>query len=71
MSGWLKIPVYGALLGLLYHQTIIYLFSMWRREDFNYGYVIVPIVLYLLWEKRAEQKRCPQARHFKCPSASS
>ena len=58
MSGWLKIPVYGALLGLLYHQAITYLFTQWRKEDFNYGYAIVPIVLYLLWEKRAELKRC-------------
>jgi len=41
MSGWLNIPVYGALLGLLYHQAIVYLFSMWRKEDFNYGYVIM------------------------------
>ena len=55
----LNIPVYGALLGLLYHQAIVYLFSMWRREDFNYGYAILPIVLYLLWEKRAELKRYP------------
>jgi exosortase D (VPLPA-CTERM-specific) len=46
-------------MGLLYHQTIFYLFTIWRKEDFNYGYVILPIVLYLLWEKRAELKRCP------------
>jgi len=59
MSGWLNIPVYGVLLGLLYHQALVYLVGMWRKEDFNYGYVIVPIVLYLLWEKRAELKRSP------------
>jgi len=53
------IPIYGALLGLLYHQAIAYLFSMWGKEDFNYGYVILPIALYLVWEKRAELKRCP------------
>jgi len=55
----LIIPVYGALLGLLYHQAIAYLFGLWRREDFNYGYAILPIVLYLLWDKRAELKRYP------------
>jgi len=59
MSGWLNIPVYGALLGLLYHQALAYLLGMWGKEDFNYGYAILPIVLYLLWEKRAELKRYP------------
>jgi hypothetical protein len=38
MSGWLNTPVYGALLGLLYHQAITYLLGKWRMEDFNYGY---------------------------------
>jgi len=50
MSGWLNIPVYGVLLGLLYQQALVYLFGLWRREDFNYGYVILPIALSPLGE---------------------
>lgn len=59
MNVWLHIPVYGVLLGLLYNQALDRLFGLWRRDDFNYGYIIVPIALYVIWEKRAELKRCP------------
>ena len=59
MSGWLNIPVYGALLGLLYHQALVYLFGMWRKEDFNYGYVILPIVLYLALGETGRAEAAP------------
>jgi len=59
MGNWLNILLFGVLLGLLYHSAIAYLLTLWRAEDFNYGYAILPIVLYLLWEKRAELKRYP------------
>ena len=34
---------------------------MWGREDFSYGYFILPIVLYLLWEKRKALLTTPSA----------
>lgn len=37
---------------LLFRPALTYLVGMWGREEFSYGYLIVPIVLYLLWEKR-------------------
>ena len=36
---------------LLFRPALTYLVGMWGREDFSYGYFILPIVLYLLWEK--------------------
>jgi exosortase D (VPLPA-CTERM-specific) len=56
-----RIPFYGLLLGLLYHPALAYLLKQWHREDFNYGYIILPVVLFLVWEKRAELKRLPSA----------
>jgi len=57
MSNWLAILVYGVLLALLYHPAVVYLMKLWRKEDFNYGYIILPVVLYLVWEKRSQLKR--------------
>jgi exosortase len=34
-----------------------FLLKQWKKEDFNYGYIILPVVLFLVWEKRAELKR--------------
>lgn len=57
MTGAYKILAFGILLGLLYHPAIAFLLKQWSKEDFNYGYIILPVVLYLVWEKRAELKR--------------
>lgn len=40
------------LMILLFRPALAYLVGMWGNEDFNYCYLIVPIVLFLLWEKR-------------------
>ena len=65
MLAWLKVLVYSALLGLLYHPAIAYLLTQWSKEDFNYGYIILPVVLYLLWEKRSDLKRIPSVPSWK------
>lgn len=59
LKRFIAIPVYCVLLVLLYNQALVYLFSQWRREDFNYAYGILPIVLYLIWEKRNDLRRIP------------
>jgi exosortase D (VPLPA-CTERM-specific) len=56
---WIKAGIYGFLLVLLYQTTLAYLFKLWGGEDFTYGYFILPIVLYLLWEKRSDLHAVP------------
>lgn len=48
-----KLGLYGLLLTLLYASTIQWLVTRdWIRDDFTYAYVIPPVVLYLMWQKR-------------------
>lgn len=51
----------AALLALLYAPASPYLVGMWNKEDFNYGYLVPVIVLYLLWERRRLLAAAPQA----------
>jgi exosortase len=46
---------------LLFRPALTYLVGMWGREDFSYAYFILPIVLYLLWEKREALLATPSA----------
>lgn len=49
---WFKIAVFGFLLIGLYFASFKFLSQEWQNEDFTYCYLIPPIVLYLLWERR-------------------
>ncbi len=43
-----------AWLGVLYRDTALAMFTIWMRsETFQHCFVIVPIVLWLVWQKRA------------------
>ena len=43
-----------AWLGALYRDTALAMFTIWMRsETFQHCFVIVPIVLWLIWQKRA------------------
>jgi len=49
---WIKIGIYGLILAVLYYASFLFLKQEWGNEDFTYCYLIPPIVLYLIWEKR-------------------
>lgn len=51
---WVKVALYGLLLGAVYYSTLTYLIHQWSRDDFTYCYLIPAIVVYLIWEKRQE-----------------
>ena len=53
-ESWLKAALYALLLAALFHSSHSLMISWWGGEDYNYGYLIAPITLYLIWEKRAE-----------------
>lgn len=44
---------------LLFRPALTFLVGRWGMEDFNYGYFILPIVLYFLWEKRNQLLTTP------------
>lgn len=49
----LYILTFSALFVLLYHQTVRELVTVWaREEDYGHGFLIFPISLYLVWQKR-------------------
>jgi exosortase D (VPLPA-CTERM-specific) len=52
---WIQIFIYLLLLMGMYYSTFSWLVGHeWKKEDYSYGYLIIPIVLYLLWGKKAE-----------------
>jgi exosortase D (VPLPA-CTERM-specific) len=54
------IAVYAALLAGIYHFAYSWLIHQdWPREDYNYGYLIPLVVLYLVWEKRRDLASVP------------
>ena len=49
---WLRVVMYGLLLFFIYRSSLDYLYRMWHSNDFSYCYMIPPVVLYLIWDKR-------------------
>jgi exosortase D (VPLPA-CTERM-specific) len=65
-ADWMKITFYGTLVIVVYYSTLISLITRdWNREDYNYGYLIPLIVLYLLWEKRRVLLSYPSVHSWK------
>jgi EpsI family protein len=51
----MKATALALLLAGMYYSTFIWLVKKdWSREDYNYGWLIPLVVLYLIWEKRSE-----------------
>ena len=52
-NSWARLAVYVVLLtGIFYSVYQEMIFSWWPNEDFNYCYLILPVVLYLIWDKK-------------------
>ena len=58
-ESWIKLAVYGLLLIGIFYSAYRVMLKWWNNEDFNYCYLIVPIVLYLIWEKRERLSEVP------------
>jgi exosortase D (VPLPA-CTERM-specific) len=53
------------LLGaVLYRTSVPQLVSMWQREDFTYCWFVLPIVIYLIWERRGRLATLPVGRSW-------
>ena len=59
---WLKAALLALLLAGIYHSAYSWLaVNDWSREDYNYGYIIPLVAVYLVWEKRQELTARPAA----------
>ena len=57
---WLGWGAGALVVGLVYHAAIWRLVgSEWSRADFDYCYLIPPVMAYLLWERRGELAALP------------
>ncbi len=51
--------IYTGLLIAVYFESHRMMVLWWKREDYNYCYLIPLVVFYLLWEKRKALKKVP------------
>ena len=51
---YVKVALYALLLAGIFYTSHRVMIGWWRGEDYTYCYLIAPIVLYLIWEKREE-----------------
>ena len=52
-ANWIKLVLTVLLLYGLYYSTFSWLIIKdWSRDDYSYGYLIPPILIYLIWTKR-------------------
>jgi exosortase D (VPLPA-CTERM-specific) len=53
------LALYGLLLIGIFYSAYRVMIAWWGNEDFNYCYLIAPIVLYLIWEKKERLAAVP------------
>jgi len=52
-AGWMKFLLYGILIVVLYQTALKQMmWNDWAKEDYTHCYLIPPLFLYLIWEKR-------------------
>ena len=52
---WLLLAAIAGLMTLLYQQIVPYLIQQWADDDdYTHGFLIVPLALYFVWEKRSQ-----------------
>ena len=58
---WLPIFCLSGLLCVIYYSSYANLLHKWSLEDYNYCYLILPITLYLIGEKRTSFLKTPSS----------
>ena len=52
----------AACFGYLYHHVVARLVQDWYKDDnYSHGFLIVPIALYFVWERRKQLREAPRA----------
>lgn len=65
IAGWFMTALYALLLFFVYQTSLAYLLRVWKRDDFSYCWIIPPIVLFLIWEKRERLAALPSLPSWK------
>src|SRR5260370_45093 len=61
-KGWLAALLVTVGFGLLYWQVVVKLVSDWYHDDnYSHGFLIVPLALYFVWERREKIRKIPVA----------
>ena len=60
---WIAAALVLAGFALLYRQVIVKLVMDWYNDDnYSHGFLIVPLALYFVWERREKLQKIPVAR---------
>lgn len=57
IMGWMALLVAAASFVLLFHRPIAFLLTQWETPEYNYGYLIPFISMFLIWQKRDALQR--------------
>ena len=58
---WVKAGLLGLVIVLLFRDALANLWGKWGADDFTYGYFILPIAMYLIWERRFDLRAIPSS----------
>src|SRR5437667_12109547 len=59
---WVAVALVVAGFALLYRQVIVKLVMDWYNDDnYSHGFLIVPLALYFVWERREKLRNIPVA----------
>ena len=52
---WIPVAAMGAVLAVLYLPVLSKLvYNWWADPDYSHAFVVVPLALFLIWQRRAE-----------------
>lgn len=60
-----KALLYGLLITGLYHSALSQMIGRWHKPAYNYCYIMPLVVLYLIWQKRANLATLPAVSSWK------
>lgn len=59
----ISLPIWGLLLlaalfaTALFHESVFLMVKWWEKEEYSHGYLIPPIVAFLIWQKKNELEK--------------
>lgn len=59
LVAWSALFIAMFLIGFVFYDSIQYLVAQWELPEYSYGYLIPPIALFFVWQRRDELVRDP------------
>jgi EpsI family protein len=60
-----KAAFYGLLLVGLYYQAIAFMTKQWNKDEYTYCYLMPPVIIFLIWQKRVSLANLPSLPSWK------